>query len=285
MPSIRSAPIPHDPSVASGWDAVAVREVEDPHDHEIVAAPSDDLSIVVVTSGSYVIESARERGRWEHALLAPGRSASTPPGREINARWSARSDQVFRSAHVVITSTLLADVASSYPADRASSTLNFLSRDDDFVRASVLELTRASRAGAPGMYAETLGIAVTAHLLGASAASDSRDGRLSARDLAIVVDVMTAELASPLTVETLARTVHLSRFHFLRRFTAATGVTPMRFLTSLRMDRARRLLHDPALTVAAVAQSCGYSTAAAFTAAFQRHHLTTPGEFRRSTFS
>ena len=56
----------------------------------------------------------------------------------------------------------------------------------------------------------------------------------------------------------------------------------MRYLQSLRMQRAKKLLRNQQATVAAVATQVGYQSDVAFAAAFKREVGTAPGAYRRS---
>jgi len=44
-----------------------------------------------------------------------------------------------------------------------------------------------------------------------------------------------------------------------RTFRSATGISVLAFTTRVRLELARTLLHDPGLTMDAVAQRCGMS--------------------------
>lgn len=106
---------------------------------------------------------------------------------------------------------------------------------------------------------------------------EARDG-VVARALAL----LAGELAAPWTVAKLARRVAVSRPVLARRFHVATGSSPMRHLTGLRMERAAELLRQaPELSLAAVAEQVGYASEFAFNRAFKRHHGLPPGSFRR----
>ncbi|MFD3444521.1 helix-turn-helix domain-containing protein [Microbacteriaceae bacterium 4G12] len=263
-----------------GWENVTVREVVDPHEHELSSPPLVSLQLVLVTAGSYLIESARPRGRWEQALMAPGLAAATPPGRDIRAAWRSRSTDTFTSLHVAVSAPILDSALGAYP-NSSSGHLDFLARGDEFVRAGMLELARAARAGAPALLADTVSMSIVAHLLSLPVPTARRpDGGLSRAQLPVVIEHMTAHLADPLTLTELAALVHMSTYHFLRRFSASTGVSPMRYLTGLRMQRGRELLTGGDFPIAAVATACGYGTAAAFTAAFRRHHDVSPRVYR-----
>jgi len=61
------------------------------------------------------------------------------------------------------------------------------------------------------------------------------------------------------------------------------GQPAMRYLLSVRMQRARLMLRDQQATVAAIATRVGYSSDVAFAAAFKREVGTTPGAYRQLT--
>lgn len=56
----------------------------------------------------------------------------------------------------------------------------------------------------------------------------------------------------------LARTVGWTRQHFARRFAGEFGLSPKLAARVVRFDRARRMLQAPFLSIAQVAQACGY---------------------------
>jgi AraC-like DNA-binding protein len=88
--------------------------------------------------------------------------------------------------------------------------------------------------------------------------------------------------ARPWTLVSLARTVGLSRAAFAARFTHRVGEPAMRYLLTLRMQRAKTLLQYQNATVAAVATQVGYQSDVAFAAAFKREVGSSPRTYRRA---
>jgi AraC-like DNA-binding protein len=84
----------------------------------------------------------------------------------------------------------------------------------------------------------------------------------------------------PITLADLAAEVYVSPFHFSRIFAKATGVTPGRFLTAVRLFEAKRLLLTTSLTVADIVCSVGYSSVGTFTSRFTRAVGMTPTQYR-----
>ncbi|MDO3411183.1 AraC family transcriptional regulator [Saccharibacillus sp. CPCC 101409] len=86
---------------------------------------------------------------------------------------------------------------------------------------------------------------------------------------------------SPLQLESLARELGLSPVQFTRRFRAAFGETPSRFLRSVRLSRARRLLDETELTLAAIAERCGYENGFYLSRVFAAETGVSPSAYRR----
>lgn len=83
-----------------------------------------------------------------------------------------------------------------------------------------------------------------------------------------------------LSLDDMARTACVSRFHFVRIFKEAKGVTPMQFLNGVRMDAARRLLRNSKVTVGDIAAAVGYADRAAFVRSFKRRFGCAPSAMR-----
>ena len=70
---------------------------------------------------------------------------------------------------------------------------------------------------------------------------------------------VAARLAEPLYLADLARAVHLSPFHFARRFRRCAGCSPMAFVRRQRVERARSLLLTTAMPLRAIAPLVGFN--------------------------
>lgn len=86
--------------------------------------------------------------------------------------------------------------------------------------------------------------------------------------------------AHPLQVADLARLAGLSVARFHVRFLSATGQTPMDYVRSRRLQRARQLLQHSALAIGEIAAQVGYNSQSAFTAALSRQFGCSPRALR-----
>lgn len=89
----------------------------------------------------------------------------------------------------------------------------------------------------------------------------------------------------PITLHEIAAEVFVSPFHFSRIFARDTGVTPGRYLTSIRLFEAKRLLLTTSLTVSDIVCSVGYSSVGTFTTRFTQSVGMTPTQYREPEVS
>jgi AraC-like DNA-binding protein len=87
--------------------------------------------------------------------------------------------------------------------------------------------------------------------------------------------------AAAWTVDSLASVAGMSRSGFAQRFTVLVGQPPLTYLAAWRMTRAATLLADPRTTVREVGRGVGFTSEAAFSRAFTRHHGMPPSRYRR----
>lgn len=94
-------------------------------------------------------------------------------------------------------------------------------------------------------------------------------------------DLIEAEPGADHRVGVLASRVAMSERHFLRRFTAETGLTPGRYVARARVEAARRELESTDDAVAVIAGRVGFGTAESMRRTFHRHVGASPDEYRR----
>jgi transcriptional regulator GlxA family with amidase domain len=95
-------------------------------------------------------------------------------------------------------------------------------------------------------------------------------------------DVVDREHARPLALAELAAAAGVSRHHLVRRFAAAYGQTPGRYLTARRLERASALLRTTELPVTEVCHAVGFASLGSFGRAFRAAFGTSPREHRRT---
>ncbi len=107
-------------------------------------------------------------------------------------------------------------------------------------------------------------------------------GGLSAVAKRRTLEIMHEHSDANLTVDLLAHEVGLSPAHFARAFKETIGRAPHRYLLTLRLENARRLLDDDKVGLSEVAQRTGFADQAHFTRLFKREFGVTPGALVKS---
>ena len=103
-----------------------------------------------------------------------------------------------------------------------------------------------------------------------------------ARRVGIATSFLHANLDRRITVAQAPREACLSPFHFHRLFTAFHGVTPHRYITQLRLERARALLRTTNRDILDIALGCGFESLGSFTSLFARNFGAPPARFRKN---
>ena len=83
------------------------------------------------------------------------------------------------------------------------------------------------------------------------------------------------------SVESLGRIANMSRSAFSNRFSELANMTPLQYVTFVRLQTAGRLLAESGHSLAAIAERVGYRSEAAFSQTFKRQYGVRPGEYRR----
>jgi len=92
-------------------------------------------------------------------------------------------------------------------------------------------------------------------------------------------------LTEPLDLKGLAAAVNLSPSRFAHLFRSQAGVSPLRYLRELRMQRARVLLEETFLSVKEVMAEVGCNDPSHFARDFKRCYGMAPRDWRTSAAS
>ena len=105
---------------------------------------------------------------------------------------------------------------------------------------------------------------------------------LSDPNLGSVLDAVHSNPSDDWSLERMAEVAGLSRSVFAERFKHKLSMTPGRYVTEWRMQKARALLQSDQLTIGDVRKAVGYASDAAFSRTFKEYFGTPPGLHRRS---
>jgi transcriptional regulator GlxA family with amidase domain len=111
--------------------------------------------------------------------------------------------------------------------------------------------------------------------------SQARPSGLRPRALRHALAFIEANLGERFTLDTLAASVGISRFHFARLFRASIGSSPMGYLMCVRVERGKQLLETGGSSVCEIAAQLGFCDQSHFTRTFRRLAGVSPREYVR----
>ena len=85
-----------------------------------------------------------------------------------------------------------------------------------------------------------------------------------------------------LTLDMLARVVHINKYYLVHAFKSEYGVSPINYMISRRIDESRYLLKETNMSLSEIAQVLGFSSASYFSQSFRRSEGTSPIEYRKA---
>lgn len=93
---------------------------------------------------------------------------------------------------------------------------------------------------------------------------------------------MNSHFSEKITAEDLAGQVNLSAGHFSKIFKSVTGETPIEFLNTLRLQKARNMLMNNMGNITEIAIDCGFHTSSYFSSCFIEKYKMTPSAYRQN---
>ncbi|MEV0275652.1 AraC family transcriptional regulator [Streptomyces sp. NPDC050610] len=263
----------------AGWRSLLVQRFVHSREAEEFPLPGvSDLHLVLCTSGDAEMR-VRAGGRATRRRWVAGRLELVLPGRPTVRGYCARSTLHTVQVHIPRAAVERVAAELALPGPDFEALAAGLGAGDALVEQVVRALPAAT--GANDVYAESAAAFLTAHLL-----TQGRDQRVPGPERTAVrhgIAVMRERLSHPLTLAEVAAEVNLSVYHFIRVFREATGETPHRYLTRLRIERARRLLDGTGLTIGEIAGRCGFAGPGSLSAAFLAHVGVRPSAYRRNS--
>src|SRR5262245_21327239 len=136
------------------------------------------------------------------------------------------------------------------------------------------------------LYFETLGSLLVHELVRLSRGTPGIQppvrGGLAAWQQRIITAYIEEHVDERIPLATLAHLVRLSPCHFSRVFKQSLGMPPHRYQTDRRMEHAKLLLAEHAVSVTEIGLTIGFSSPNAFATAFRKATGLAPTDYRRS---
>ena len=246
-----------------------------PHDQPFEER-HDRVSVALVTAGTF-----RYRTGTGEALLYPGAfllgnaGACYECGHEHSHGDRCVALQMDRELFLEIAS----GSSGSNHCEFRTATLPALA---DLASASVC-LERASSPGSPLALEETVLAAVgtVVRMVGTNHTPPRRPTPAATRRMATVLEYIDTRFRCDLSLAELSAQAAMSKYHFLRTFKHASGMTPHQYILGRRLRAAAAALRTSEKQVARVAFDQGFGDLSTFNHSFRRVMGVTPTTYRK----
>jgi len=261
--------------------AVSLTRVEGSKDFDDRCPAIDGYHLMVYTlSGTGRL--FQQQGKRElHADFAPG---------SVMIRPSGSTQRVYgcvpERLRVGVPERLVAKAMAEIGGASTVDLVPVLNTYDPVIRRGVsilwAEFLRP-RHPAQGLLVEGVATMLAAHLVcnydTRSRSSYDPARRLDPAALRLVAEYMHDHIDQHIALDELSNIAGVSRFQFIRLFRASTGLTPMKYLESCRIELARKLIRESNRSMPEIALTVGFADQSYFVKRFRRHAGCTPGQY------
>ncbi|MBR1167500.1 AraC family transcriptional regulator [Bradyrhizobium liaoningense] len=249
--------------------------------HDVVKPMADH---VVMAFPAEPVQFQRRDGKViVNAMTRPGTVTVIPAG--SSSRWDIH--QPLSVVQLYLPQATLGRVAQEAGTNSASELLERTAHPDPVTSRLLLSAadTLEGSAAIDALFRHQLMDLLATRLLAAHCGLPTTfrpvTGGLGPKVLARAIERLRADSDADLSLTALASDAGLSRFHFCRAFKESTGLSPHAWLRQHRLEQAMNMLRNTDMSVVAIAVELGYSSQAAFAAAFKKLTGETPSDWRR----
>lgn len=240
--------------VPSLWTAGAQAVAENPGLVEALRALSEQVLVVTMCTGAYMLAAS---GRLDHCRATTHWMLAD----ELQAAYPQVT--VDPQENLVQQGNLICSGGSMAGVDACLHAVQLLT-DRDTVKALARMLVTDVNRGPQTLYMPPHGWR-----------------RHTDTDVRALQSHIASHFAQPLTLEGMARQIHVSVRTLQRRFLAAVGMTPMQYLQGVRIERSKDLLETERVSVSELAAQVGCPDRVAFGRLFKKLTGMTPAAYRQ----
>lgn len=103
----------------------------------------------------------------------------------------------------------------------------------------------------------------------------------STKNFEYAVSYIAQNYHEKIILQDIAKQLHLSYDFFQHRFKELMGESPQQFLIRKRLESADRMLMEENMSITEIAQRCGFSNSAQFSAMYKKSRKITPSEMKK----
>ena len=276
--------LPQTPLVTSyhtGWKGLTFTHYCHPP-HKTVEHCLLQHSLVITDPKSCFQAERLLDGTFKHYAHGNGRVDVIPAFLSHWTNW----DREVEFSVIAICPTLLNQITQEL-MQREIELIPQFSIDDPVIQQLALALKLEIQTGCMSgrLYGESLGTALAARLvrnyaIGKPALEFKANG-LPRSQLERVIDYIKSNLTQDLSILDLATLTGMSESHFSRSFKRSVRIAPYQYLMQQRVERAKQLLKQQAISISDIALDCGFANQTHLTKVFRQMTGMTPKAYQK----
>ncbi|MEM7556923.1 MAG: AraC family transcriptional regulator [Cyanobacteria bacterium P01_A01_bin.84] len=278
---------PLDRQLKFSWKELKLcSEICTPPPDRIAYPSSSEHCIILHVANSDNLERQLDDQQWQCSPSHPGGLTFVPAHQKVGWFWD-REVELFK---IHLSPLLLERVArESGEFDSGSIELRdrFTIRDPFLEQLTMVLRAEIQRGKAVNhLYLESLQNVLAVHLLRHHCAIKisnlSTPKKLTQYQLKQILNYIQDNLGNEIELAQLAKVVRISPHHFGKLFKKNMGIPPYRYVLQCRIDRAKTLLAEKRLSIAAIANQLGFYDQSHFNHVFHRYTTLTPRQYQKS---
>jgi len=175
-------------------------------------------------------------------------------------------------------------------ANRIISKINSLSAlpftgSDGKIRDALSVIIDMHESGDADAFEVSAQLSSVLHLILREAYTEQRKTSLSTQEFDFrerIEGIFYSADLSRLSLEDLSRQMQMNKYYFSHSFKKYYGVSPIKYVQDLKLEKAKYLLSCSDIKISAVAQKYGFSSHAYFSSAFKKQFGVSPEDYRKS---
>lgn len=240
-----------------------------------------DHLLTLQMSPQHLFET-RDRGQLKQITKDVGSVTLAPAGFRFWGRW----DKAVEIVVLTLEPAVVAKCADELHAANRNELVRCTGKPNPQVLHLGLALEAEREAGHPnGQYFwESLSNALSISVLNQFSAFKQKiqhhSGGLSSHQLKRTIEYINDNLAFNLSLDVLATMLSMSPYYFERLFKQSVGRTPLQYIISCRVERAKVLLRTTRQPIMSVASQVGYQNHSHFSRLFRKLTGVSPSAYR-----
>ncbi len=156
----------------------------------------------------------------------------------------------------------------------------------DYINRIIRELTKKDSDFYPKITAFLNCLLIDLHRLSTSSSVLPTENSLSVpKNIQAIKSYLETNFTDEITLDSLEKMFFVSKSYLLKEFKKQYGVSPLRYLTQLKLEKAKLLLLGSNMSISEIAYSLNYTSSAYFAETFKQFHGITPTDYRKKEWN